>query len=84
MGTDVTIGIGRDGVADLMDFTITRAKIVVHAVPYSGMIGKDIGYIKLASFSLKTKDEVQDAIQKLQARGMKKSFWIFVTTQADF
>lgn len=72
VGTDVTIGIGRDGVADLMDFTITRAKIVVHAVPYSGMIGKDIGYIKLASFSLKTKDEVQDAIQKLQARGMKK------------
>lgn len=72
VGTDVTISIARAGVTDLMDFTITRAKIVVHAVPYSGMLTKDIGYIKLASFSLKTREEVVDAIQRLQKQGMKK------------
>lgn len=72
VGTDVTISIARTGVAELMDFTITRAKIVVHAVPYSGMLTPDIGYIKLASFSLKTREEVVSAIQKLQKQGMKK------------
>ena len=72
VGTDVTISIARSGVSELMDFTITRAKIVVHAVPYSGMLTKDIGYIKLASFSLKTRDEVVKAIQMLQKQGMKK------------
>ena len=72
VGTDVTVSIARAGVTELMDFTITRAKIVVHAVPFSGMISEDIGYIKLASFSLKTRDEVVSAIQKLQKQGMKK------------
>ncbi len=72
VGTDVTISIARAGVSELMDFTITRAKIVVHAVPFSGMLTKDIGYIKLSSFSLKTRDEVVDAILKLQKQGMKK------------
>lgn len=72
VGTDVTISIARSGVTELMDFTITRAKIVVHAVPYSGMVAPDIGYIKLSSFSLKTRDEVVEAIQKLQKQGMKK------------
>jgi carboxyl-terminal processing protease len=72
VGTDVTVAIEREGVAELMDFTITRAKIVVHAVPFSGMLTKDIGYIKIASFSLKTTNDVEDAIHKLQAQGMKE------------
>ncbi len=72
IGTDVTISIAREGAADLMDFTITRAKIVVHAVPYSGMIDKEIGYIKLAQFSQKTGPEVEAAIKQLKAKGMKK------------
>lgn len=72
VGTDVTISIARSGISELMDFTITRAKIVVHAVPFSGMITDDIGYIKLSSFSLKTREEVESAIQKLQRQGMKK------------
>ena len=63
VGTDVTMTIAREGVAEKMDYTITRAKIVVHAVPYSGMITKDIGYIKLASFSQKTTDDVEGAIK---------------------
>jgi carboxyl-terminal processing protease len=40
--TDVTIAIEREGVPELMDFTITLAKNVVHAVPYSGMLDKSI------------------------------------------
>ena len=72
IGTDVTVSIQREGVPDLMDFTITRAEIVVHAVPYYGMVGKDIGYIKLATFSDKTTSDVENAIRGLKKQGMKK------------
>ena len=72
IGTDVTVSIEREGVPDLMDFTITRAEIVVHAVPYYGMVGKDVGYIKLATFSDKTTSDVENAIRGLKKQGMKK------------
>lgn len=72
IGTDVTVSIEREGVPDLMDFTITRAEIVVHAVPYYGMVSSDIGYIKLATFSDKTTSDVENAIKNLQKQGMKK------------
>ena len=72
IGTDVTVSIEREGVPDLMDFTITRAEIIVHAVPYYGMVTSDIGYIKLATFSDKTTSDVENAIKNLQKQGMKK------------
>ena len=72
IGTDVTVSIEREGVPDLMDFTITRAEIIVHAVPYYGMVTKDIGYIKLATFSDKTTSDVENALESLQKQGMKK------------
>lgn len=72
VGTNVTIAIEREGVPDLMDFTITRAEIIVHAVPYYGMVSKDIGYIKLATFSDKTTSDVANALVNLQKQGMKK------------
>ena len=72
IGTDVTVSIEREGVPDLMDFTITRAEIVVHAVPYYGMVSKDVGYIKLATFSDKTTSDVENAIRGLKKQGMKK------------
>ena len=72
IGTDVTVSIEREGVPDLMDFTITRAEIIVHAVPYYGMVTKDIGYIKLATFSDKTTSDVENALKVLQKQGMKK------------
>ena len=72
IGTDVTVAIEREGVPDLMDFTITRAEIIVHAVPYYGMVSPEIGYIKLATFSDKTTSDVENAIRNLQKQGMKK------------
>ena len=72
VGTDVVITIVREGVAAPFDVTVTRAKIVVHAIPFAEMVDKDIGYIQLASFSLKTASELEDAINKLKKQGMKK------------
>lgn len=72
VGTDVTIAIEREGVPELMDFTITRAEIIVHAVPYYAMLTEDIGYIKLATFSDKTTSDVENAINALKKQGLKK------------
>ena len=72
IGTDVTVAIEREGVPDLMDYTITRAEIIVHAVPYYGKVTPEIGYIKLATFSDKTTSDVENAIRNLQKQGMKK------------
>jgi carboxyl-terminal processing protease len=72
VGTDVRVTIVREGMAAPFDITITRAKIVLHAVPYAGMLDKDIGYIQLASFNQKTASELEGAINKLKKQGMKK------------
>jgi len=72
VGTDVKVTIVREGIAAPFDITITRAKIVLHAVPYAGMLDKDIGYIQLATFNVKTASELEEAINKLKKQGMKK------------
>jgi carboxyl-terminal processing protease len=72
VGTDVKVTIAREGLAAPFDITITRAKIVLHAVPYAGMLDKDIGYIQLATFNVKTASELEEAINKLKKQGMKK------------
>ena len=72
VGTNVTISVAREGVGELIEFTITRAIIKIHSVPYSGMVSTDIGYIKVVQFSQKTTGEVQNAINELKGKGMKK------------
>ena len=72
IGTDVTISIEREGVPELMDFTITRDEIIVHAIPYYSMIQDDIGYIKLATFADNTTADLEKAIKELKKQGMKK------------
>ncbi|MDR2580452.1 MAG: S41 family peptidase [Fibromonadaceae bacterium] len=72
VGTNVTVKIAREGVPAPFDITITRAKIVVHAVHYANMISEDIGYIQLVSFNQKTASELEEAINKLKKQGMKK------------
>ncbi|MDR2555113.1 MAG: S41 family peptidase [Fibromonadaceae bacterium] len=72
VGTDVTVTIMREGSVAPFDIKITRAKIVVHAVTFADMLDKDIGYIQLAAFNLKTATELEDVINKLKKRGMKK------------
>lgn len=72
VGTTVVITIAREGTAEPIDFSITRDRIVLHAVSYVGMFDQQIGYIKLAQFSQKTGSELEDAVGKLQKQGMKK------------
>jgi carboxyl-terminal processing protease len=71
-GTNVTIGIQREGEPELLDYTITRDVIKIKSVPYAGMLDDRIGYVRLAQFSEESSKELQDAITKLRAKGMQK------------
>ncbi len=72
IGTSVKIKIAREGEGDLLEFDITRGKIVIKSVPYQGMLTPDIGYIRVASFAKNTGRDVEKAIANLKTEGMKK------------
>ena len=69
LGTKVKVTVNRKG--KLLDFNITRDKIPVFSVDAAYMIDKEIGYIKLNSFSKTTVQEVQSALLSLKEQGMK-------------
>ncbi|MCK4420555.1 S41 family peptidase [candidate division WOR-3 bacterium] len=68
-GTKITITISREGVDEPIDFTITRAIIKIKSVPYAGMIEKDVGYIRLGTFSQTSTSEMRNAIDSLINQG---------------
>lgn len=69
-GTQVTLGIRRDGAEELLNFTITRAAITVPNVE-SELLEGSIGYLRLYTFSDPAADELRKAISKLEAEGAK-------------
>jgi len=70
--TDVTITISRVGIDESIDFTITRDIIKIKSVPYAGIIDKEIGYIRLNSFSKTTSSEIKNALDSLIDQRAKK------------
>jgi carboxyl-terminal processing protease len=70
-GTKVTISILREGVKDLIDFTITRAVVKIESVPDARMLTDKIGYIELSEFSKDTPYEFDKVWKKLEKQGMK-------------
>jgi len=71
-GTKVVLGIKRNGVPGLTNYTITRDVIPTYSIDFAGMISKDIGYIKLSGFNFNSDIEFSDALKKLNEQGMKK------------
>jgi carboxyl-terminal processing protease len=70
-GTKVTVGIMRRGLAEIMDFTITRDKIPLFSVDASYMASPEIGYIRINRFADETVNEFRVALKKLKENGMK-------------
>lgn len=70
-GTDVTIKIRREGVPDLIEYTITRAIIKVKSVPYKFVTEDGIGYISVANFSKSTGREFGAALDSLEEAGLR-------------
>ncbi|MDA0709866.1 MAG: S41 family peptidase [bacterium] len=71
-GTQVRVSVRREAERELVDFDITRDKIQVPSVPYSFMLSRDIGYVKVTRFSERTADELETAIGDLLLQGTQK------------
>jgi C-terminal peptidase prc len=69
-GTQVTIKIFREGEAEPLNFTITRATIKIDSV-HSKLIDDEIAYMRIARFSDSTANDMRRAILDLKAKGAK-------------
>ena len=70
-GTDVNVKLARrkkDGGEDIFSVKMTREEIKIKAVPYSGMLNEDIGYIRLSGFTERAGAEVKSALENLEAK----------------
>lgn len=71
-GSKVTVTVLRYGIADTLEFTITRDKIPINSIDVSYMVSNNIGYIKIARFSVNTYREFMEKITELKQQGMQK------------
>lgn len=72
-GTIVKVDIKREGVKDLLQFSIKRDKIPLNTVDAAFMVeGTDIGVIVVNRFASTTHEELVSALEKLTKLGMKK------------
>lgn len=71
-GTKVKISVVRPGVKDILEFVIIRDEIAITSVDAAIMVTKDIGYIRVNQFKETTDQEMEKALQKLQAEGMHR------------
>ena len=68
----VKLMVTRYGQDKPVEINITRDKIQVDNVPYTGMISGDVGYFQLSSFTVDAGKEVRAAVTKLKEQGAKK------------
>ncbi len=70
-GSKVKLGIKREGIKDLVYFTVTRDKIPVTTLDAAFMVTPTIGLVRFSSFGQTTHDEVVKAVNELKAKGME-------------
>ncbi|MBU1037460.1 MAG: S41 family peptidase [Candidatus Omnitrophica bacterium] len=70
-GTIVTLTIWREGLPNILDIPIKRDMIKINSVKRADIIADKIGYIKLIEFQENTPRDLDAAIKKLKASGMK-------------
>lgn len=71
-GSQVKITIQRPGFESTFDVTITRDKISIYSVEPVFMIDHQTGYIGMKRFSKTTAEELENALLKLEAQGLKQ------------
>lgn len=54
-----------------MDKSVTRTQVPIHSIDAAYMVDGNIGYIKIAQFSMTTIGEFEEALKGLLAQGMK-------------
>lgn len=63
-GSEVVITIERFGFDQTLDFTLTRKRIEVSNISYSGLVGEaqNTGYIRLSQFGNNSSEEIREAL----------------------
>lgn len=69
-GTQVSLTVSRPGSPIPLEFTIYRDVIEIKAVPYYGVVGDKIGYIRLRKFSESASPELASALKDLSSQGI--------------
>ncbi len=69
-GTEVSMTVKREGVADSLVFTVKRDKIPVHSLNAAFMVSPTVGCIRIDNFSATTGSEFAEALKKLKKQGM--------------
>src|SRR5690606_15594839 len=69
-GTQVTLGIQRQGQQELIEITITRDQIPINTV-YAEMLENNIAKIQITNFSSHTLQDLSTAISDMEEQGMK-------------
>ena len=70
-GTTFTVKVKQGGTDKMMEKQLTREKITINPVAYSGIIDGDIGYIRLSGFTDKASVETEKALKDLLYQGAK-------------
>lgn len=71
-GTKVDITIAREGVDDLLEYTVTRDIIKIDSVPYAFMVDDRVGYVRVSRFSRTTAEELTARLDELEDAGMQE------------
>lgn len=71
-GTTVKVSVERAGVEEPFDVVITRDRIPIRSVRSSFMLDDETGYIQMVRFAKTTSDELEESLDKLAGRGMKR------------
>ena len=70
-GTQVRVTIARDGLEKPFELTIVREEIPLLSVPYAFLLDAGVGYIYVRNFGEETPRELEQALARLAAQGMK-------------
>ncbi len=71
-GTHVTLSVQSEGEADVRDVDLVRDVIHTRSVPYAFMVDREVGYLRLASFSERSGAEVREGLDQLRKQGAKR------------
>lgn len=73
-GTSVKVLFQREGIAEPFEKVLEREYVKIENIPYYGIIGDGIGYIRLSGFTQEAGKEVKNAFLELKANNELKGF----------
>lgn len=71
-GTTLTLTVQRGGLIKPKLFKVIRERILINSISDAYMIDNEVGYVRLAKFTVSTRNELHNALTKLSGEGMKK------------